>query len=235
MTANDVLARLKALGGESTKRTLMRHGAREPLFGVKVADLKVLQKQIKTDHALALELYDTGNYDAMYLAALVADLAAATKTQLRKWAKGAYCHGLSGYTVPWVAAESPFGRELALGWIDGDAEQVANAGWATYASVLAITPDAALDLPEIETLLDRVKNEIGGAPNRVRYAMNNFVIAVGCYVAPLLATAKAAAKRIGAVTVDVGDTDCKVPDATASIAKVETMGRVGKKRKHAAC
>lgn len=233
MTATDVLAQLKEFGSEQTKKTLLRHGAKEPLFGVKVADLKVLQKAIKTDHALALELYDTGNSDAMYLAGLIADPAAFTKPQLQKWVKGATWHMHSGSTVPWVASESKFGRELALAWIDSDAEEVANAGWSTYGCLVAITPDADLDFTEIEKLLGRVKAEIGAAPNRVRAAMNNFVICVGGYVAPL--KAKATAKAVGAVEVDVGDTACQIPDAGAYIAKIEKMGRVGKKRKHAGC
>ena len=235
MTAKEVLAQLKKLGSESTKKTLMKHGAKEPFYGVKVADLKVLQKKIKTDHALALELYDSGNSDAMYLAGMIADPAAFTKAQLRKWVKGAYWSMLSAYAVPWVAAESKFGRELALDWIDSDSEMIANAGWHTYSSLVSIKPDADLDLPEIEKLLKRVQKEIGSDPNRVRYAMNNFVIFVGSFVAPLTAKAKATAKAIGTVEVDMGDTSCQVPDASAYLAKVEKSGRVGKKRKHAAC
>lgn len=235
MTAQEVLAELKKLGSESTKKTLMRHGAREPFFGVKVADLKTIRKRIRTDHPLALELYATGNSDAMYLAGMVADPAKMTKAALRKWAKGAYWHMLSCYTVAWVAAESPHGRELALEWMDSDAEQVASAGWSTYGSLVAIKPDAELDLKEVEKLLNRVKAEIGSAANRVRYCMNGFVIAVGAFVAPLTAKAKAAAKAVGTVEVDMGDTSCSVPDACEYIAKIEKMGRVGKKRKHAGC
>src|SRR5205085_10384991 len=134
----------------------------------KVADLKVIQKKIKKDHALALDLYDTGNSDAMYLAALIAEPAKMTKAQLQKWAKGAYWHMISCYTVPWVAAESSFGRELALEWIDTDSEQIAAAGWSTYGCLVAVKPDAELDLAEIEKLLNRVKGEIGSAPDRRR-------------------------------------------------------------------
>ncbi|VTU00588.1 dna alkylation repair protein : Uncharacterized protein OS=Brevibacillus agri BAB-2500 GN=D478_22728 PE=4 SV=1: DNA_alkylation [Gemmataceae bacterium] len=235
MTAQEVLAELKALGSEQTKKTLMRHGAREPFFGVKVGDLKAIQKRVKTDHALALELYDTGNSDAMYLAGLIADPQKATKAQLRKWAKGAYWYMLSCFTVPWVAAESAHGRELALEWMNSKAEQTAAAGWSTYSSLLAITPDDELDLPEVEALLARVAAGIGTAPNRVKYCMVMFVVAVGSYAAPLLAKAKATASAIGKVEVDAGDTDCKVPDAREYIAKVEKAGRVGKKRKTAAC
>ncbi len=235
MTAKDVLAQLKKLGTEQTKKTFLRHGAKEPFFGVKVGDLKVLQKKLKTNHALALELYDSGNSDAMYLAGLIADPAEFTKADLRAWAKKAYWNMLSGYTVPWVAAESRFGRELALDWIDSDNEQIANCGWSTYSSLVSITPDTDLDFAEIEKLLKRVQTEIGSAPNRVRYAMNNFVIVVGSFVAPLTAKAKATAKALGRVEVDMGDTSCQVPDASEYIAKVEGAGRVGKKRKHAGC
>lgn len=235
MTAKEVLAELKKLGSEQTKKTFLRHGAREPVFGVKVGDLKVIQKRVKKDYQLALDLFDTGNYDAMYLAGLIADPPQMTKADLQKWVKGAYCAGISCYPVAWVASESRFGRELALEWIDSDSEQVASAGWSTYGSLIAIKPDAELDLAEIEKLLGRVKAEIGSAPNRVRYCMNNFVIAVGGYVAPLTAKAKASAKAIGTVEVDVGDTSCQVPDACQYIAKIEKMGRVGKKRTSAMC
>jgi 3-methyladenine DNA glycosylase AlkD len=235
MTAKEVLAQLKKLGSAQTKKTFLRHGAKEPFFGVKVGDLKVLQKKIKTDHALALELYDSGNSDAMYLAGMIADPAAMTKADLQKWVKAAYWYMISGYTVPWVASESKFGRELALDWIDSDSEQIAIAGWGTYSSLVAIKPDAELDLAEIEKLLGRIKDEIGSAPNRVRYAMNAFIIAVGAFVAPLTAKAKATAKAIGTVEVDMGDTSCQVPDAHEYIVKIEKAGRVGKKRKHAGC
>jgi 3-methyladenine DNA glycosylase AlkD len=235
MTAKDVLAELKKLGSEQTKKTFLRHGAREPFYGVKVGDLKVIQKRIKKDHRLALDLYDTGNSDAMYLAGMIADPPQMTKADLQKWVKGAYWSMLSCYTVAWVASESRFGRELALEWIDSDSEQIAAAGWSTYAALVSVKPDAELDLAEIEKLLGRVKAEIGSAPNRVRYCMNSFVIAVGSYVAPLTAKAKATAKAIGVVEVDMGDTSCQVPDASECITKLEKMGRVGKKRKSAMC
>jgi 3-methyladenine DNA glycosylase AlkD len=235
MTANEVMTQLKKLGTAQTKKTLMRHGAKEPFFGVRVGDLKTIQKKIKHDHELALALYDTGNSDAMYLAGMIAEPEKMTRAQLQKWVKGAYWYMISCFTVPWVASESRFGRELALEWMDHDKEQIAAAGWSTYGSLIAIKPDAELDLAEIEKLLERVKREIGSAPNRVRYCMNQFVIAVGAFVAPLTAKAKAIAQAIGTVEVDMGDTSCQVPDACAYIEKIESMGRVGKKRKSAMC
>jgi 3-methyladenine DNA glycosylase AlkD len=235
MTLDEVMAELAAKGSEQTKKTFLRHGAKEPFFGVKVGDLKVIQKRVKKDHALALALYDTGNSDAMYLAALVSDPQQMTKAQLNKWVKAAYWHMISCYTVAWAAAESRFGRELALEWIDSKKEQIAAAGWSTYGCLLALKPDEELDLDEIADLLERVETNVHTAPNRAKYAMVMFVISVGTYVVPLADKALATAGVIGVVEVDVGDTDCKVPDATAYLDKVVSMGRQGKKRKTVMC
>ena len=68
MSLKDVMAELKKLGNEQQKKTYFRHGVREPVYGVKIADLKVIQKKVKKDYELSLQLYDTGNSDAMYLA-----------------------------------------------------------------------------------------------------------------------------------------------------------------------
>ena len=219
----------------ATKKTFFRHDAREPFFGVKVGDLKTIQKKIKKDHALALRAVRHRQLGCDVPCG--ADLRPASDDEGRpqEMGQGAYWYMLSCYTVPWVASESRFGRELALEWMDSDEETIATAGWSTYGCLVAVKPDAELDLAELEKLLNRVKAEIGSAKNRVRYAMMHFVIAVGGYVAALTAKAKATAKAVGPVEVDMGDTSCQVPDAFAYISKIEAMGRVGKKRKTAMC
>ncbi len=229
-SASQVLTELKKKGSAQTRKTYARHGAPDSMFGVSVADLKVIAKKIKGNQALACELYDTGNADAMYLAGIVADGRQMTKKQLESWATGASWYMLSEYTVPGVAAESPHARQLALKWIKAKQEPIAATGWCTYAGIVAVTPDEDLDLNEIKGLLDHVVQHIDDAPNRVRYTMNGFVISVGGYVKPLLKHAKAAAKKIGKVSVDMGDTACKVPLATEYIAKMEKSSRFGKKR-----
>jgi hypothetical protein len=65
--------------------------------------------------------------------------------------------------------------------------------------------------------------------------MNGFVIAVGTYVKSLTEVALETAAKVGTVSVDVGDTACKVPNAQDAIHKVEQRGTIGKKRKTAKC
>ena len=137
--------------------------------------------------------------------------------------------------MPWVASESSHGRDLALKWMDTKKEHVAACGWSTYGGIVATTADEELDISQIKSLLKRVEQEIDAAPNRVRYTMNGFVIAVGAYVKPLMKQAKATAKKLGKVSVDMHGTSCKVPVALDAITKLEGMGRVGKKRKTLRC
>lgn len=234
-TLKQVMAELKKQGTAQTRKTFARHGVHDDLFGVKIGDLKKIAKQIKGNQALAYELYGTGNYDAMYLAGIVVDGQQMTKRQIESWAKAANCGMLSEYVVAWVATENKHARSFALKWINSRSESIASSGWSTYSGIVATTPDDELDRNEIAGLLDRVASEIEVAPNRVRYTMNNFVISVGAYVQPLLGKAKRTAKIIGQVEVDMGDTACKVPLAISSIEKIESLGRIGKKRTTIKC
>jgi len=235
MTANEILKELETYGDEQTKKTLTNHGAQEPFFGVKVQDLKKILKKTKKNHELSLELYATGNTDAMYLAGLMADEKQISREQLEDWVDKAYWYYLSEYTVPWVAAESEYGLELGLKWIESEKETVASAGWSTLAYYAGVNEDEMVDTKLYTKLLERVRKEIHGAQNRVRYTMNGFVIAVGTYVAALTEKSREVAKDIGKVSVDVGGTACKVPLADTYIVKAMDKGKIGKKRKTARC
>ncbi|MES2692821.1 MAG: DNA alkylation repair protein [Verrucomicrobiota bacterium] len=235
MTLAEVMSELEAKASESTKRTLLKHGAREPFFGVRIGDMKPIHKKIKGDQKLALQLYATGNGDAQYLAGMVADGKQMTAAQLRSWVKTASWKMISGTTLPWVASEHPDGVELALEWIDSPKTGVALAGWNTLSALAAIVPDEELPVKQYGTLLDRVAKAMPKADDEVRYAMNGFVIACGTYIAPLGEKAIATARALGQVEVDMGDTACKVPEAESYILKARRGAPVAAKRKTIRC
>ncbi|WP_019637918.1 DNA alkylation repair protein [Paenibacillus fonticola] len=235
MTLTEVMRKLEEMGSEQTKKTLMRHGAEEPLFGVKIGDLKKLVKQVAQDQELALALYDSGNYDAMYLAGLSVNPKKMTIEQLQHWVRHANWYSPAEYTVAGVAAESPFALDLAREWIASEEEMIATCGWSTYANYISITPDEQLDFEEIRELLQQIQTDIHQERNRVRYTMNNFVIIAGAYAAPLYEEAVLIAQQIGKVQVDVGQTACKVPLAAEYIAKIQQRGKIGVKKKTCIC
>ncbi len=235
MTVKEVMTELESYGEPNIKKILMKHGVKEPLFGVKVEKLKIIEKKVKKDYQLAKDLYATGNADAMYLAGLIADDARMNKEDLQSWVKAATSDNICGYTVPWVAAGSPYGFELAMEWIGSDVENIACAGWNTLGGLVSLKPDSELDIPAYRKLITQVVKNIHSAKNRERYAMNSFIICVGTYVTSLTDEAKKAAEKIGKVTVEMNGTACKVPDAGPYIDKAISKGQHGKKKKVLKC
>ncbi len=234
MTAEEIVAQLESMGSEGTARVLRNHGAHDPCLGVKIGDMKPLQKQIKKNYSLSLELYDTGIYDAMYLAGLIAEPERMTKKDLARWVKKA-SKPIASYVVGPIAAASPAGWPLALTWIKSKSEMENIAGWATVSAAASIHPDEELDLDEYQRLLAEVEKKIATAKDAVRYQMNSFVISVGSYISSFTEAAIEAGQRIGALKVDMGNTDCNVPYAPDYIQKVKARGSIGKKRKSAMC
>ena len=235
MTLDEVMSQLAAKGSDSYKRTMLRHGATEPFFGVKISEMKIILKKIRGDQALAMQLYATGNGDAQYLAGLLADGAKMTAAQLQMWAERAGWGMISAFTVPWVTAEHADAFALATKWIESPREEITVSGWNTLSALAATVPDEKLPVKKFSALLNRVAKTIRAAPDDVRYAMNGFVIACGTYVAPLADQAVATARKIGKVEVDMGDTECKVPDAESYILKSRRGATVAPKRKTMRC
>jgi len=232
-SAAAIVKELRPLGSKGYCDVMKRHGIREPIFGVKISELKKIQKRVKKNHELALALYDTGIYDAMYLAGLIADETRMTKKDLQHWMDQAYCTALGCNTVAWVTAESRYGFELALKWIESKKPTVAAAGWSVLSCLVALKQDDDLEIGTYRKLVKRAQDTLQDQDDDVKYSMNNFVISVGGYVQALTSEAVTAAKAIGVVHVDMGDTECKVPDAAGYIKKMTARGI--KKRKTVRC
>jgi 3-methyladenine DNA glycosylase AlkD len=217
---DEVMAALEAAGTEQNRKIYRRHGAGENQFGVSFANLNVLKKRIKTDHALAEALWQTGNADARHLATMIADPKAMSSSDLDRWiadAEAARYYALADLIVRYVAGPGPLAREKAEAWSRAGEEFVGQAGWDLIA-VLAMK-DASLPDAYFEPYLETIASTIHDAKNRTRYAMNGALIAIGLRNEALRAKATTIAASIGKVHVDHGETGCKTPDATAYINK----------------
>ena len=228
MNATQVLAKLKTLGTAQNRKVYARHGIGGPCHGVSYANLNALKKQIKTDHPLAEALWQSGNHDARVLATMVADPAQTTAGQLDAWAKALDNHVLAGALAD-LAAQSPQAHRQAKKWIGRKGEWQASAGWTVFAH-LAMAADSPVTAQEWLAHLQTIEANIHQSKNRVRYSMNNALIAIGLRSAALQKKAIAAAKRIGTVEVDHGETNCKTPDAAAYILKSAQRKRPAAKR-----
>ncbi len=223
------------MGTERTKKIYLQQGAHEPLFGVATGAMKPIVRKIKIDQALAEALYATGNYDAMYLAGMVADPKAMTESDFERWMEGAYFYMISDFIVAVTLAETDIAQAVSDRWIAGGSELYVSAGYSCYCWLLGSRKDEEFDKQKLSVLLETVEKEIHSCPDRAKYAMNNFVTTVGVSYLPLHEKALAVAKAIGTVEVFRGKTKCSVPVAAEEIQKAAEKGRLGFKRKNVRC
>jgi 3-methyladenine DNA glycosylase AlkD len=217
MTFAEVMSTLESLGTEQNRKTYQRHGSGPNVFGVSFANLGKLQKKIKHDHALAEQLWATGNTDARALATMIADPAQMKSADFARWIDGLNGYGQVHLLATNVASKSPDAFKIAERWMKSKDEYVGQAGW-TVLSIMAMR-DGTLPDSYLEERLEYIERNIQSAKNRTKYAMNSAVIAIGMRNPKLKKLAIASAKRIGKVEVDHGDTNCKTPDAVAYIQK----------------
>jgi len=213
----ETLRALEQAGSAQTRKIYARHGAQEPMFGVSFAALKTLVKRIGVDHELALKLWGTRNHDARTLAMKIADPAKMRAADLDRWARESKARMCDSYLTT-LAAESPHGNSRARKWLGASDAGVRATGWG-LAGQLANLDEKIPDDWFVERLA-LIERTIHSATNAERQAMNMAVIAIGGRSPALRRAATAAARRIGKVEVDYGDTSCKTPDAASYIEKM---------------
>ena len=108
-TLAEVMAELELAGTAQNRKVYARHGAAEPMFGVSYKELGRIAKPLRTDHALAAGLWDSGNHDARVLALRVADAAAVSKTRARRWLRDVDNYILAE-ALGGMLAQSPLAR-----------------------------------------------------------------------------------------------------------------------------
>src|SRR4051812_36499119 len=91
MTVNAILAQLESLGDDARRAHNTKAGAPDNQFGVKLGDIRAMARKIKTDHELALKLWDTGNVEAQLLATLIIKTESLSAEELDKLTRSATC------------------------------------------------------------------------------------------------------------------------------------------------
>ncbi|HWN11718.1 MAG TPA: DNA alkylation repair protein [Pyrinomonadaceae bacterium] len=216
MNDRDVIRELKSLGAEQTRKTYLRHGVGDKVFGVSYAQLGKLQKKIKVDHGLAGKLWATGFHEAQILAAMIADPAQMSAKEIDTWARSVSNY-MQSDALAGLVSKTRFAAATAEKWTRSNDEWIGSAGWQVL-SWLA-QRDATLPDSFFLSYLETIENKIHEAMNRVRYAMNGALIGIGSRNIKLEKKALAVAAKIGKVKVDHGDTACKTPDAASYIRK----------------
>ncbi len=216
MNLNSALRELKRLGTMQNRKVYRRHGIGENMYGVSLADLRALARQIKINQELAQQLWDTGNHDAQMLATLIADPERFDAKGLDAWARD-----LSNYVIAdefaALTTRTRYWQKKAEKWHRAQGEWIGRAGWQLIAQ-LAVH-DLTLPDTYFESYLAEIATGIQASKNRIREAMNTALIAIGVRDEYLQTKALEVAAAIGPVEVDHGETNCRTPDATVYILK----------------
>lgn len=235
MNAEMVMQELEALGKDRLKKMYQSNGAREPLFGVATGEMRPIFRKTKLNQALAEQLYATGNYDAMYFAGMIAEPNAMTAADYNRWIDAAYFYMLSDYVVAVTLSEADIAQEVADEWIASGEDLRMSAGWSCYCWLLGNRPDNEFSESKLARMLEQVETTIQAAPERTKYAMNNFLYTVATSFVPLHDKAVAIAQAVCPVEVKSDKGKSKFLNAADSIQKMVDKGRLGFKRKHVRC
>jgi 3-methyladenine DNA glycosylase AlkD len=218
MTVKEVLAQLKSMGDEALRAYNAKvgpdgaAGAGDNQFGVKLGDIRALARKIKTDHELAIKLWDTGNVEAQLLATLIIKPASLSAEEVDRLTRSTSCTHAAEWMNNYVVAQHPEKEALRAKWMKDKDRWAARAGWHLTASRVNkgagsaarragaggaegdADRGAGLDLP---ALLDRIEKEMPKAPPETQWTMNNTLLAIGIKHAAHRKRAIAIGEKIG--------------------------------------
>lgn len=218
------MQQLEAMGTAQNRKIYKRHGAGDVMYGVSFANLKLLKRKLVSpegkkgvNHALSLELWETGNSDARTFAILIAEPAKLSQSTLEVWVHSIQYYLLADMLGN-VVGQSILAIPMMKRWIDSEKEYIKRTGYAVL-NYLA-REDKLLDDAFFEPYIALIADEIQSSDNRAKEGMNNCVIAIGGRSEALRDKVIEAAKRIGKVEIDHGETSCKTFIIEDYVAKI---------------
>lgn len=175
MTVEEILTKLEALGNEKMRQHNTKNGAGDNQFGVKMGDIRALAQKIKTDHELALALWETGNIEARFLATLIAVPKRLSTADLERMVRSERYAYVADWLYSYVIKDHADKEQLRQKWMHSDDAMCARLGWSLTSGRVARSPEG-LDIP---ALLDRIESEMPIAPPEVQWTMNTALAQIG--------------------------------------------------------
>ncbi len=177
MTLEETLRQLESLGKAGVRAQNAKRGAGDNQFGVSRGDLRILANKIKTNHELALSLWNTGNIDAQFLAALLIKVSQLSADEMDRMVRSVTFDWVADWLHSYVVKEHADKEALRQKWMMEDDRWAARAGWQLTAGRVAKSPEG-LDLV---ALLDRIEKEMGTAAPEVQWTMNGCLAEIGIH------------------------------------------------------
>lgn len=177
MTVNEILAKLKSLGNEKVRLHNKKFGSDDNQFGVKMGDIRAIANKIKTNHSLALELWQTGNVEARLLATLIIVPKELSLEEIEKLAGSVNFSQVADWFNAYVLKEFPEKEKLREKWMSSKNPWTARAGWSLTAGRVSRAPEGL----ELSKLLDRIEKEMPKAAPETQWTMNTTLAQIGIH------------------------------------------------------
>ncbi len=176
MTKNEMLAKLCDLGNEKRKQMYIKNGAGENTYGVLLGELRKLAKKLGTNHELALELWQSGNTDAQWLACMMLDAKKLTLDEARSMVSRLTYSDIIDKFVGKVVCNHLYADTLAEEWSVSNKDNLGRAGWNLIVHKVS---DGKLTNAALEELLTRIEAELKTVTPGKQWAMNHALSEIG--------------------------------------------------------
>lgn len=199
MTTAEILEELRALSDPSKVADLERYAiGTANAFGIRTPELKAFARELKKvagdRHQTALELWETGNYEARAIAFMIDDPKQVTAEQMDAWTSDfdnwATVDGACGY----LFCRTPFAYEKAVEWTKRDPEFEKRAGFSMMAYLAVHDKKASDDI--LAAFLPIIEEHAWDGRNFVKKAVNWALRQIGKRSSGLNRLAVEAAERI---------------------------------------
>lgn len=170
-TAEEVLAHLNSLANPENVRGMARYGiSTQGTLGISIYTLRPLAKEIGVNHALALELWESGVHEARLLAAFIDDPEQVTPEQMEHWVSDFDSWDICDQVCSNLFDRTPYAYTKAFEWSEREEEFVKRAGFVLMAA-LSVHDKKAPDERFLE-FLPIIRREAIDPRNFVKKAVN---------------------------------------------------------------
>lgn len=193
MDLDEALTKLESLSDEKLRARNERLGWSGEQFGAQMGGIRTLAKRIKSDHALGLDLWKSGNLDARLLACRVLVPKQLSPKELDTMVRDVTFMQLAEWFTSYVVKQHPSREELREKWMQAKDPGRMRAGWSLTSERIARDPDG-LDAP---ALLARIDAELARAHAAPQWTMNGCLAQIGIHFPALRKRALEIGERHG--------------------------------------
>ncbi|MEA1958155.1 MAG: DNA alkylation repair protein [Chloroflexota bacterium] len=171
MRYNDVFYKFQKLADPKAVEGMARYGIRpKEAYGISIPNLRIIAKEIGTDHELALDLWESGIHEARILAGMIDDPDLITERQIDRWVGGFDSWDICDQCCMNAFERTRFARNKALEWSASDKEYVKRAGFVMMARLALVDKKSGDE--QFSKFLEIIEGEACDSRNYVQKAVN---------------------------------------------------------------